>query len=95
VQASPRISFEIAQHTATPRRAQPMRQVEARKWWLWGFAVTVTLILTVGIVLLTFGKPCRCQTGVPALPARVQGFAAVLVPKRTPQRKKGDISNEF
>ncbi|MGA2647252.1 MAG: EAL domain-containing protein [Candidatus Sulfotelmatobacter sp.] len=31
-----------------------MRQVEAREWWLWGFAVTVTLVLTVGIVSLTF-----------------------------------------
>jgi PAS domain S-box-containing protein len=31
-----------------------MRQVEAREWWLWGFAVTVTLVLTAGIVALTF-----------------------------------------
>ena len=31
-----------------------MRQVDAREWWLWGFAVTVTLMLTVGIVSLTF-----------------------------------------
>jgi PAS domain S-box-containing protein len=31
-----------------------MRQIEAREWWLWGFAVTVTLVLTVGIVALTF-----------------------------------------
>ncbi len=31
-----------------------MRQVEAREWWLWGFAVTVTLVLTAGIVSLTF-----------------------------------------
>lgn len=30
-----------------------MRQVETREWWLWGFAVTVTLVLTVGIVSLT------------------------------------------
>ena len=36
------------------RGARPMRQVEAREWWLWGFAVTVTLVLTVGIVSLTF-----------------------------------------
>jgi len=31
-----------------------MQQVETREWWLWGFAVTVTLVLTVGIVSLTF-----------------------------------------
>lgn len=34
-----------------------MRQVEAREWWLWGFAVTVTLMLTAGIVSLTFSSP--------------------------------------
>jgi PAS domain S-box-containing protein len=39
------------------RRAKPMRQVEAREWWLWGFAVTVTLGLTAGIVSLTFSGP--------------------------------------
>ena len=35
-------------------RTTPTRQVEAREWWLWGFAVTVTLVLTAGIVSLTF-----------------------------------------
>ena len=34
-----------------------MRQVEAREWWLWGFAVTVTLVLTATIVSLTFSGP--------------------------------------
>jgi PAS domain S-box-containing protein len=34
-----------------------MRQVETREWWLWGFAVTVTLVLTAGIVSLTFSGP--------------------------------------
>src|SRR3954447_5317769 len=31
-----------------------MRQVEWREWWLWGFAVLVTLVLTFGILSLTF-----------------------------------------
>ena len=31
-----------------------MRQVEGREWWLWGFAVAVTLALTLGIVSFTF-----------------------------------------
>jgi PAS domain S-box-containing protein len=31
-----------------------MRQVEGREWCLWGFAVAVTLILTFGILSLTF-----------------------------------------
>jgi len=30
------------------------QQVESREWWLWGFAITVTLVLTAGIVSLTF-----------------------------------------
>jgi PAS domain S-box-containing protein len=30
------------------------QQVENREWWLWGFAITVTLVLTAGIVSLTF-----------------------------------------
>ena len=31
-----------------------LRQVEGREWWLWGFAVAVTLALTLGIFSLTF-----------------------------------------
>src|ERR1700746_1697651 len=30
------------------------RQIEGRESWLWGFAVTVTVALTAGIVFLTF-----------------------------------------
>jgi len=30
------------------------RQLEGREWWLWGFAVTVTLVLTAGMLSLTF-----------------------------------------
>ena len=43
-------------HNEQPRQrcTTPMHQVEAREWWLWGFAVTVTLVLTAGIVSLTF-----------------------------------------
>ena len=31
-----------------------LRQVEGREWWLWGFAVAVTLALTLGLLSLTF-----------------------------------------
>jgi len=31
-----------------------LRKVDGREWWLWGFAVAVTLGLTFGIVSLTF-----------------------------------------
>jgi len=38
----------------TKNRAFRMRQVEGREWWLWGSAVAVTLVLTFGIISLTF-----------------------------------------
>jgi PAS domain S-box-containing protein len=38
---------------ATPTAIR-IRQVEGREWWLWGFAVSVTLVLTFGILSLTF-----------------------------------------
>jgi PAS domain S-box-containing protein len=31
-----------------------MRRIESREWWLWGFAVAVMLVLTLGIVSFTF-----------------------------------------
>ena len=42
--------------SARSQRNVPLRthQVEGREWWLWGFAVTVTLALTAGIIFLTF-----------------------------------------
>jgi diguanylate cyclase (GGDEF)-like protein/PAS domain S-box-containing protein len=44
----------------TEKHIQPYKrpaQVEAREWWLWGFAVTITLVLTAGIISLTFSGP--------------------------------------
>jgi PAS domain S-box-containing protein len=32
----------------------PMEKVEEREWWLWGLAITVTLVLVVGILSLAF-----------------------------------------
>jgi PAS domain S-box-containing protein len=34
-----------------------IKRVEAREWWLWGFATTVTLVLTGGIVSLALQGP--------------------------------------
>ncbi|HJU10343.1 MAG TPA: EAL domain-containing protein [Candidatus Binataceae bacterium] len=31
-----------------------LQKLDGREWWLWGFAVVVTLVLTAGIVSLTF-----------------------------------------
>jgi PAS domain S-box-containing protein len=38
---------------STEERVPRITQVEGREWWLWGFAVVVTLVLTGGIVFLT------------------------------------------
>src|ERR1017187_6876101 len=31
-----------------------VRRIEGREWWLWGFAVAITLALTLGIISFTF-----------------------------------------
>ena len=56
-------------------------QIAGREWWLWGFAVIVTVVLTAGIVSLTF---FRDQPG--ALPGYlsdlrdwVRGLAALVL----------------
>src|SRR5882672_11531156 len=43
-------------HTANQQNSDtiPNRHIEGREWWLWGLSVTVTLVLTLGIVSLTF-----------------------------------------
>lgn len=40
--------------SGTERIPLRIHQVEGREWWLWGFAVAVTLVLTFGILSLTF-----------------------------------------
>ncbi|MGC2542061.1 MAG: EAL domain-containing protein [Candidatus Sulfotelmatobacter sp.] len=56
------------------------RQVETREWWLWGFAVAVTLVLTFGILSLTF-PGFHLNDRVYALNLRewVRGLAALVL----------------
>jgi PAS domain S-box-containing protein len=58
-----------------------MHQIEGREWWLWGFAVIVTLALTAGIVFLTFFDH---ESGISAqywadLKDWVRGLAALVL----------------
>ena len=58
-----------------------LRQVEGREWWLWGFAVAVTLVLTFGILSLTFPGFHLANDQVYALNLRewVRGLAALVL----------------
>jgi PAS domain S-box-containing protein len=69
---------------SSPRlRKQPVQlwQIEGREWWLWGFAVTVTLALTAAIICLTFFGE-HAESNVPYwsdLREWVRGLAALVV----------------
>lgn len=68
---------------ARNRRKGPLRtrQIEGREWWLWGFAATVTLALTAGIVFLAFFGD-HAETNAPYwtdLREWVRGLAAFVL----------------
>ena len=48
------MSTQFISDNRTKAAALRARQVEGREWWLWGSAVTVTLVLTFCILSLTF-----------------------------------------
>ncbi len=58
-----------------------LSQVEGREWWLWGLAVTVTLILTSGILSLTFPGFHLPTDRIHSLSLRewVRGLAALVL----------------
>jgi PAS domain S-box-containing protein len=58
-----------------------MHQVERREWWLWGFAVAVTLVLAFGILSLTFPGFQLPTDKLYSLSLRewVRGLAALVV----------------
>ncbi len=64
----------------TPRLPLPLRQVDAREWWLWIFAVAVTLTLVAGIVAITFpGLHLGGATDWFDLEQAVRGLAGLVV----------------
>ena len=58
-----------------------LRQVEGREWWLWGFAVLVTLVLTFAILSLTFPDFRLPTDSLNALSLKewVRGLAALVL----------------
>jgi len=59
------------------------RRVEGREWWLWGFAVAITIALTAGIAFLTiFGERTELSRGPfywTDLREWVRGLAALVL----------------
>ncbi len=57
------------------------QKIESREWWLWGFAVTVTLLLTAGMVSLTFPQFRPSAQGIYWFNPRecVRGLAALVL----------------
>jgi diguanylate cyclase (GGDEF)-like protein/PAS domain S-box-containing protein len=57
-----------------------MRQVEGREWWLWGFAVAVTLVLTFGILALTYSHRVHINDSYSLnMTEWVRGLAALVL----------------
>lgn len=75
--------FESRDASLKSRKEAPLRnrQIEHREWWLWGFAVIVTLALTAGIVFLTFfGEHAQFNaTDWTSLREWVRGLAAFVL----------------
>lgn len=58
----------------------PIRQIDAREWWLWIFAVAVTLVLVAGIVAITFpGLRVGGATDWFDLKEAVRGLAGLVI----------------
>ena len=75
------MSGHPASESSTKAPTFRMRQVEGREWWLWGSAVAVTLVLTVGILSLTFPGLHQPTDSVYSLNLRewVRGLAALVL----------------
>ena len=75
----------MSKHSLSPNKTKisvlRMRQVEGREWWLWGSAVAVTLVLTFGILSLTFPGFHQPTDSVYSLNLKewVRGLAALVL----------------
>jgi PAS domain S-box-containing protein len=72
---------EVSQNSPEAIPVQ-MRRIEGREWWLWGFAVAVTLALTLGIISFTFPWFNRGEMDVSYwfdLKEWVRGLAALVL----------------
>jgi PAS domain S-box-containing protein len=78
----PRPARAQRQPVSSPKTSVPrLSEVEGREWWLWGLAVAVTLMLTFGILSLTFPGFHLPADRVHSLSLRewVRGLAALVL----------------
>src|SRR2546430_11802408 len=77
------MNSQATQQDSRPKAQRPLakiRQIDAREWWLWAFAVAVTLVLLAGIISLTF-PGLRIDTGADwfDLTQAVRGLAGLVL----------------
>ena len=77
------MNSQLSQQDSHPKAPKPLvklRQIDAREWWLWAFAVVVTLVLLLGIIALTF-PGLRFDTGTEwfDLKQAVRGLAGLVL----------------
>jgi len=77
------MNSQVSQQDSRPKAPKPLvklRQIDAREWWLWAFAVVVTLVLLLGIIALTF-PGLRFDTGTESfdLKQAVRGLAGLVL----------------
>jgi len=75
-------AFEEVNQNSPEAIPTRMRRIEGREWWLWGFAIAITLALTLGIISFTFPWLNRGDTDVSYwfdLKEWVRGLAALVL----------------
>ena len=70
---------ELNPRSSSPPPLREIGKIEGREWWLWGFAITVTIVLTVGIVALTFPESALLGQDWFDLKEWVRGLAALVL----------------
>jgi PAS domain S-box-containing protein len=74
------MSFGLLKSSEPDFDATPLRKVDGREWWLWAFAIVVTLVLTCGIVSLTFPAiPGKNDSYFRAIREWTRGLAALVL----------------
>jgi PAS domain S-box-containing protein len=50
------INLQLGNGTSAARTPRQVRKIQGREWWLWSFAVTITLLLTLALISFSFPR---------------------------------------